>query len=127
MRIDRDVETRQAAGSRHQKQEAGRRPKLDHLAHDFSGIELAQLAKSPHPAEQRGRYTERDHIRERVQFASKVAAGASHARDESIHTVEKYCEADGLGGIVKVPGLGGAGMGDLQNRVVSEGDVRGGE
>ena len=86
-----------------------------------------QLPKSPRPRQQCGRDTKGDDIRQRVQFPAKIAAGPRHACNSAVQTVKHHGKANGLGGIVKMQGVGDGGMRNLQNRLVPKGNIGSGK
>src|SRR5262249_54990174 len=91
------------------------------------------LAKAPRPGEDCGSDAESYHVSQRIQLAAKIAHRVSHARDAPIETIAQNRKSDGLRGIIKMPRslmshsvLDGP-VYDLENRVIPEKNVRGGE
>ncbi len=62
--------------------------------------------KSPSPGQHGRSDAERDHVGQRIEFLAEIAAGAGHAGDAAIESVEQHGKTDRFRGVVEVPILG---------------------
>ena len=123
LRIAGDIESCQAAGTRHQKEKTGNRTELPQAAQDSHPCKI-KLAEPPAPRQQCGSHTEGNDVCQRIQLATKVAAGAGHASNASVQTVKQNRKPNGLGRAIETPCFGCAPMQHMQDGVISQANVR---
>src|SRR5258708_22363203 len=128
LRVGADVETGEAAGSGHQEQKTSNAAQLREFDVPCREQYRRDAVKAPGPGQHGGGNPECDYICQRVEFSAEVAAGAGHAGDAAIKTVEQNSEAYGDGCMVKVPVLvGDRVIEDLHNRIKARSHIPAGE
>src|SRR5216684_7593755 len=85
---------------------------------------VGQQAKSPHPREQGRRHAESDHVRQRIEFAAKVAGGIGHASYATVKPVCYHRHANRQGSVIKMPELLARAQHRLAQRVIASADIR---
>ena len=106
LRIELNVEARQAAGSGGEKGKGDDGAELNQLVAQVGIERERQAEESPEPGENAGSDAEGDHVGQRIELLAEVAGGVGEARDGSVHAVKENRKADGEGRMIEVDGRG---------------------
>src|SRR6266568_5873639 len=104
LRIELDIETREAAGSRGQEREGDDCAELNEFVSEIRVKPRRQTKESPHPRKDSGSNAESDNVGERIQLLAEVTGGMGEASNGSVHAIEENSEANRNGGMVEVRG-----------------------
>ncbi len=105
MRIDLNIESRQSACARYQKNECRDQSQLHHLVMHGREAAIGQQPESPHPGKQRRSDAKRNYVCQGIKFAAKVAGGVGHAGNAAVKSVGHHGNANRQRSMIKMPEL----------------------
>src|SRR5271166_5900127 len=103
LRIDLNVEARQAACSRQEEDESRDRTELNYTRANIGISGKWQHAKTPRPSQDCRSDAKGDYVGQRIQLAAEGTGGVSEARDATVEEIENNRNADCPRRHVEVP------------------------